>query len=56
VQAQSFREPGLRVDDGDVGVVAMFQAADQPRRRGHPRVSGAQDQDLVHRSAFRFGG
>ena len=56
VQPQSLGEPGLRVDQGDVDVVAAFQAAGQPRGGGHAGVSGAENQDLVHRSAFRFGG
>ena len=56
VQSQSFGEPGLRIDDGDVGVVAVFQAADQPGCGGHTGVSGAQDQDLIHRFCLSFGG
>jgi hypothetical protein len=56
VQPQSFGEPGLRVYQRDVGVVAAFEAANQPRCGGHAGVPGAQNQDLVHRSAFHFGG
>ena len=56
VQPQSLGEPGLGVDQGDVDVVASFQAAYQPHSGGHAGVSGAENQDLVHRSAFRFGG
>ncbi len=55
MQPQPLGEPGLRVDQGDVDVVAALQPAGQPHGGGHAGVSGAENQDLVHRSAFRFG-
>jgi hypothetical protein len=55
VQPQSFGEPGVRVDQGDVDVVAALQPGRQPHGGGHAGVSRAENQDLVHRSAFRFG-
>jgi hypothetical protein len=55
VQSQSFGEPGVRVDQGYVHVVSALQPARQPHGGGHAGVSRAENQDLVHRSAFRFG-
>ena len=53
VQSQTLGEPGLRVDQRDVDVVAALEPPRQTHGRGHAGVSGAENQNLVHRAAFR---
>jgi hypothetical protein len=53
MQAQTLDESGLRVDQRDVDVIAALQASRQTHGRGHAGVSGAENQNLVHRDAFR---
>ncbi len=53
MQSQPFGEPGLRVDQGDMDIVAALQPAGQTHGRTHAGVSGAEDEDLLHRASFR---